>query len=276
MVKLDANGYPEAHLGGFVSLDPKRKRRKFGVFEFDQSTICLECRPEMEYHQNTTLTANRPKETFGMEIGYARVSTDDQRLDLQIAALEKAGIPEDRIYKEHVSGVSTKRPQLTECMKAMREGDLLVVWRLDRLGRSLPDLIKILSDLQARGIGFRSLNESIDTTTAVGRMVFHMMGAIAQFERDIISERTKAGLTAARARGHRGGRKSKVTPAMLRAAKAMLLDPLITAQEAADALKIGRASLYRALAKDREAGDLKAMRKAARKARGAAKRTVLA
>lgn len=211
-----------------------------------------------------------------MEIGYARVSTDDQRLDLQIAALEKAGITEDRIYKEHVSGVSTKRPQLTECMKAMREGDLLVVWRLDRLGRSLPDLIKILSDLQARGIGFRSLNESIDTTTAVGRMVFHMMGAIAQFERDIISERTKAGLTAARARGHRGGRKSKVTPAMLRAAKAMLLDPLITAQEAADALKIGRASLYRALAKDREAGDLKAMRKAARKARGAAKRVALA
>lgn len=211
-----------------------------------------------------------------MLLGYARVSTEDQLLNLQRDALIKAGVEEGRIYEEQVSGVATKRPQLLECLRSLRAEDVLVVWRLDRLGRSVPELIKIMDDLHKRGIGFRSLSESIDTTTAAGKMVFHMLAAFAEFERNLISERTKAGLKAARARGHRGGRKSKVTPAMLRAAKAMLLDPLITAQEAADALKIGRASLYRALAKDRDAGDLKAMRKAARKARGAAKRTVLA
>lgn len=211
-----------------------------------------------------------------MLLGYARVSTEDQLLNLQRDALIKSGVEESHIYEEQISGVAAKRPQLLECLRALRAEDVLVVWRLDRLGRSVPELIKIMDDLHKRGIGFRSLSESIDTTTAAGKMVFHMLAAFAEFERNLISERTKAGLKAAAARGHRGGRKSKVTPAMLRAAKAMLLDPMITAQEAADALKIGRASLYRALAKDREAGDLKAMRKAARKARGAAKRTVLA
>lgn len=211
-----------------------------------------------------------------MLIGYARVSTDDQVLDLQKDALIKAGVDPERIYEEYRSGATTKRPQLSECLKTLREGDVLIVWRLDRLGRSVPDLIKITADLDSRGIGFRSIMDAFDTTTATGKLLFHMLAVLAEFEHNLISERTTAGLKAARLRGHRGGRKSKVTPAMLRAAKAMLLDPLITAQEAADALKIGRASLYRALAKDRDAGDLKAMRKAARKARGAAKRTVLA
>lgn len=204
-----------------------------------------------------------------MDLGYARVSTDDQRLNLQIDALTKYGIPADRIYQEQVSGAKTRRPQLSECVKALREGDVLVVWRLDRLGRSLPELIKILSELQGRGVGFKSLNESIDTTTAVGRMVFHMMGAIAQFERDIISERTKAGLQAARARGHRGGRKAKIGPKQIKAARAMLADETVTMQEVADTLKVSRAAIYRAFQREGQAEDLKRLRKAARDAKKA-------
>lgn len=202
-----------------------------------------------------------------MLIGYARVSTDDQRLDLQIDALTKAGVDKDRIYQEQVSGVKTKRPVLIECLKSLRPDDVLVVWRLDRLGRSLIELIKILGDLHERKIGFRSLNESIDTTNAVGRMVFHMLGAIAQFERDLISERTKAGLKAARARGYRGGRKPKVTPQMMKAAKAMLGDPMITMGEVAKTLNVSPAAMYRAFARDKDVQNLKELRKAAKAAR---------
>jgi len=262
--KTDQNGYPEPQTGGFQSIDPKRKRRKFGVFEFDESTLRPISCPDIISHQNAT---SMEKRTNAMDIGYARVSTDDQRLDLQIAALTKAGIPEDRIYMEQISGVKSHRPQLSECIKAMREGDVLVVWRLDRLGRSLPELIKIMGQLQERGIGFRSLNESIDTTTAVGRMVFHMMGAIAQFERDIISERTKAGLKAARIRGHRGGRKPKVDAKKLKAARAMLADPCVTMEEVAQTLGVGRASIYRAFEREREAEKMKANRKAIKAAK---------
>jgi len=205
----------------------------------------------------------------GLQIGYARVSTDDQKLDLQIDALKRAGVDLDRIYTEQVSGVKTKRPQLTECIKSLRVGDTLVVWRLDRLGRNLPELIKIMTDLEERGIGFRSLTESIDTTSAFGKMVFHMLGAVAQFERDIVSERTKAGLKAARARGHRGGRKSKVDEKMLRAAKIMLGDDTVTMQDVADTLKVSRAAIYRALERDRSAENMKALRKAQKQARKA-------
>ena len=121
-----------------------------------------------------------------MLIGYARVSTEDQNLNLQRDALKKHGVEPDQIYEEQISGTTRNRPELISCLRALREDDVLVVWRLDRLGRSLPDLIKIINDLSARKIGFKSLTEEIDTTTAGGRLIFHVFGAVAQFERDLV------------------------------------------------------------------------------------------
>ena len=139
-----------------------------------------------------------------MLIGYARVSTHDQNLDLQKDALEKAGC--EKIFVEKASGKSSDRPELERTMEMLRIGDTLVVWRLDRLGRSLKHLIEMVTKLEERKIGFRSLTESIDTTTAGGRLIFHIFGALAEFERNLIQERTQAGLAAARARGRIGGR----------------------------------------------------------------------
>jgi DNA invertase Pin-like site-specific DNA recombinase len=156
---------------------------------------------------------------------------------------------------------------LSECLRALRKSDVMVVWRLDRLGRSIAELIKIMDDLEKRGIGFRSLSESIDTTTAAGKMVFHMLAAFAEFERNLISERTKAGLKAARARGHRGGRKSKIGPKQIKAAKAMLGDPTVTMAEVAETLGVSRAAIYRAFDREDQAEELKTLRKAARTAR---------
>ncbi|HFH3023339.1 recombinase, partial [Pseudomonas aeruginosa] len=136
-------------------------------------------------------------------LGYARVSTDDQTTALQADALAKAGC--SRIYTDKASGKSTAaRPQLEECLADLREGDTLVVWRLDRLGRSVPDLVRIVGELERKGVGFKSLTESIDTSTASGTLIFHMFAAIAEFERNLIQERTQAGLAAARARGRVG------------------------------------------------------------------------
>ena len=143
-----------------------------------------------------------------MLIGYARVSTDDQDTRLQIDALKRAGC--ERIYEESASGSRTDRPELAKALAHGRKGDVVVVWKLDRLGRSLPHLIDTVHDLEERKIAFRSLTDSIDTTTASGRMFFHMMGALAQFERDLIRERTHAGLKAARERGNVGGRPRKL------------------------------------------------------------------
>ncbi len=218
-------------------------------------TAAPETRPEYDDQSGVANTTQQ-----GLMIGYARVSTDDQILTLQIDALLRAGIDRQRIYQEQVSGISTKRPQLAEALKALRPGDLLVCWRLDRLGRSVPELIRIMDDLQKRGIGFRSLSESIDTTTAAGKMVFHMLAAFAEFERNLISERTKAGMKAARARGHRGGRKTKMTPALTKAAIAMLGDPRVTMDEVAKALKVGRSTIQRALHRVKEAEKLKLLR----------------
>ena len=134
-----------------------------------------------------------------MRIGYARVSTDDQTLDLQRDALKRAKCRQ--IYEEHASGKNTARPQLEASLKSLRDGDTLIVWRLDRLGRSLGDLIRLTHDLQARGVGFASLTEQIDTRSPSGQLVFHVFGALAEFERNLIRERTLAGLKAARARG---------------------------------------------------------------------------
>ncbi len=139
-----------------------------------------------------------------MLIGYARVSTHDQNLDLQKDALEKAGC--GRIYVEHISGGSPARPELDKTMETLREGDTLIVWRLDRLGRSLKHLIELVNELEQRKIGLRSLTESMDTTTSGGKLIFYIFGALSEFERNLIRERTQAGLAAARARGRRGGR----------------------------------------------------------------------
>jgi DNA invertase Pin-like site-specific DNA recombinase len=143
-----------------------------------------------------------------MLVGYARVSTYEQNISLQKDALEEVGCK--KIFDDKVSGVRSDRPGLEAALEYVREGDTLLVWRLDRLGRSLKDLIEIVTRLENRGIGFRSLQESIDTTTSGGRLIFQIFGALAEFERNLIRERTRAGLEAARARGRKGGRPRKL------------------------------------------------------------------
>ena len=144
-----------------------------------------------------------------MIIGYARVSTHDQNLDSQLDALQKADC--EQIFQEKITGKSKDRPELLSCLKALRKGDVLIVWKLDRLARSLKDLVEIITDLNQREIGFKSLTEAIDTTSATGRLVFHIFGALAEFEHSLIRERTIAGLDAARARGRKGGRKPSMS-----------------------------------------------------------------
>ena len=177
-------------------------------------------------------------------IGYARVSTAEQDTALQTDALRKVGC--DKIFEDTASGAKAERPGLAAALAYVREGDTLVVWRLDRLGRSLPHLIETIGALQARGVGFRSLSEAIDTTTSGGRLIFHVFGALGQFERDLIRERTKAGLTAAAARGRKGGRKPVVTAEKLQRAREYLANGL-TVREAAARLKVGKTALYAAL-----------------------------
>src|SRR3954452_7651144 len=156
-----------------------------------------------------------------MLIGYARISTLDQTLALQQDALTQAGC--EQLYTDTLSGSVTERPGLTQALSHLRAGDTLVVWRLDRLGRSLSHLIETVSQLQERGISFRSLQEQIDTTTTGGKLVFHFFGALAEFERDLIRERTMAGLAAARARGTRGGRKP-LSPQKIRQLQTLAAD----------------------------------------------------
>jgi DNA invertase Pin-like site-specific DNA recombinase len=152
-------------------------------------------------------------------VGYARVSTPEQRLDLQRDALVKAGC--ERVFEDVASGAQAERPGLAAALAFVRPGDTLAVWRLDRLGRSLPHLIEAVTALRERGVGFRSLQESLDTTTSGGKLVFHVFAALAEFERDLIRERTSAGLAAARARGRRGGRPSVMTAHKARVAQEM-------------------------------------------------------
>jgi DNA invertase Pin-like site-specific DNA recombinase len=179
-------------------------------------------------------------------VGYARVSTQEQDLALQRDAL--AGIGCDEVFEDRVSGARVERPGLSETMQHLRRGDTLVVWKLDRLGRSLPHLIETVATLNKRGIGFRSLTEGIDTATPNGRLVFHLFGALAEFERDLIRERTAAGLSAAAARGRKGGRRPTVTPEKLVRAEALIAAGL-TVREAAGRLKVGKTALYEVLAK---------------------------
>lgn len=178
-----------------------------------------------------------------MKIGYARVSTIDQNLDLQLDALKACGC--ERVYQEHASGKSAVRPELENVLKALRAGDSLVVWRLDRLGRSLPDLIRIVSELEAQGIGFASLTESIDTSSANGRFIFNVFASLASFERDLIRERTQAGLSAARARGRVGGRPAKLQGKDLAMAKALMADKSSDVTAIAKQFGVSRTTLYR-------------------------------
>jgi DNA invertase Pin-like site-specific DNA recombinase len=178
-----------------------------------------------------------------MFIGYARVSTTDQTLDLQKDALKKAGC--ERIFTDTASGAKQERVGLDEALSYVRKGDTLVVWRLDRLGRSLPHLIETITGLENRGIGFKSLTESIDTTTSGGKLVFHIFGALAEFERDIIRERTQAGLTAARSRGRKGGRPKALTPKKQEQALTLYNDKTNTIDDICRTLNVSRATLYR-------------------------------
>lgn len=183
-----------------------------------------------------------------MIIGYARVSTQDQNPELQLDALYGGGC--EQLFQETATGKLRERPELTACLRTMRKGDTLVVWKLDRLARSLKDLVEIIHDLNQRGVGFRSLTESVDTTSTGGRLVFHIFGALAEFEHSLIRERTIAGLAAARARGRMGGRKPVMSKADIRKAAAMLSDPTITKAEVAKHFNVSRVTLNAALARE--------------------------
>jgi DNA invertase Pin-like site-specific DNA recombinase len=180
-----------------------------------------------------------------MLIGYTRVSTQDQTLDLQTDALKHAGC--ERIFMDATSGATSERPGLRDAMDHLRAGDTLVVWRLDRLGRTLKHLIATISDLNEKGIGFKSLQENMDTTTSGGKLIFHVSGALAKFEREVIRERTRAGLHAARARGRVGGRPTiqALDPKKVALARRLYGDRTMPVQEICDQLHIGRSTLYR-------------------------------
>jgi DNA invertase Pin-like site-specific DNA recombinase len=177
-------------------------------------------------------------------VGYARVSTLDQDPGLQLDALAAAGCA--KVFEDRASGAKADRAGLCAALDYARDGDVLIVWKLDRLGRSLPHLIETVTALDKRGVGFRSITEAIDTTTPGGRLVFHLFGALGQFERDLIQERTRAGLTAAAARGRTGGRKPVITADKLDRARAIIGKGL-TVREAATRLKVGKTALYEAL-----------------------------
>ena len=177
-------------------------------------------------------------------IGYARVSTIDQNLEPQVDALKSAGC--ETVFEDVISGAKAERPGLNDALDFLRRGDTLVVWKLDRLGRSMKHLVETVTALGDCGGDFRSLTEGVDTTTTGGTLVFHLFGALAQFERDLIVERTQAGLKAATMRGRKGGRKPVVTHKKLEQARAHISDGL-TVREAAARLKVGKTSLYKAL-----------------------------
>ena len=179
-------------------------------------------------------------------VGYARVSTIEQNPALQHDALTAAGAV--RIFTDHASGATTARPQLGAALDFLRSGDVLAVWRIDRLGRSVADLVSLVGDLEARGVQFRSITEAIDTTTPGGELVFHIFAALAQMERRLISERTRAGLAAARARGRRGGRPTVMTPDKLAAAASLRATTELTLTQIAAQLGISRTTLVTHLA----------------------------
>jgi DNA invertase Pin-like site-specific DNA recombinase len=186
-----------------------------------------------------------------MFIGYMRVSTNDQTMDLQRDALLAAGVERNHIYEDIASGKKDERPGLIACLKALRKGDTLVIWKLDRLGRSLKHLVETIDDLTKREIGFKVLTgAAIDTTTAQGRLLFGIFASLAEFERELIRERVMAGLTAARARGRKGGRKPVFTASKLRRAQAAMTSRDTHVSYLCEELGISRATLYNHVTSD--------------------------
>jgi DNA invertase Pin-like site-specific DNA recombinase len=177
-----------------------------------------------------------------MRIGYARVSTDEQSLDIQLDALKKAGCK--RIFTDKASATKADRPGLTDALSHLRGGDVLVIWKLDRLGRTVKGLVDLVADLQGRGVQFRSLTDGIDTTTPAGRFFFHVMASLAQMERELLAERTRAGLAAARRRGRLGGRKRRMTPGKVESARELLRSGM-SPRDVAENLGISIPTLYR-------------------------------
>jgi DNA invertase Pin-like site-specific DNA recombinase len=181
-----------------------------------------------------------------MLIGYARVSKNEQNLDLQRDALLKAGCGEKNIFTDKITGLKQERKGLEQALSHLREGDTFVVWRLDRLGRSLKHLIETITNLQSQGVAFKSLTENIDTSTATGQLVFHIFGALAEFERNLIKERTIAGLDAARSRGRRGGRPPlKTSASRVALAKKLYADKSNSIDDIQKTLGISKATLFR-------------------------------
>jgi DNA invertase Pin-like site-specific DNA recombinase len=183
-------------------------------------------------------------------VGYARVSTGGQDLELQLDALRKAGCSKKDIFTEKVSGAKANRPGLQACLEHLKEGDTLAVWRLDRLGRSMGHLVSLVTELQKRGVGFKSLCDgAIDTTTASGELIFHIFSSLAQFERRLIQERTRAGLDAARARGRKGGRRRiESTDPRVKLVDKLAVEKKLSIPEICATMKISRATYYRYLA----------------------------
>jgi DNA invertase Pin-like site-specific DNA recombinase len=185
-------------------------------------------------------------------VGYARASIQDQQLDAQEDALQQAGC--ERIYTDKVSGTRADRPGLAQALDILRKGDSLVVWKLDRLGRSLSHLVQLVNDLKRQEIGFKSLQENIDTTSGVGKLVFHLFASLAEFERDLICERTQAGLAAARARGKKGGRPRVMDAKKVTLAQALCLDKQNSVKDICTTLGIGKTTFYRYIHSSEEAG----------------------
>lgn len=180
-----------------------------------------------------------------MKIGYARVSTKDQDLALQIDALKKAGCK--KIFQEKMTGATKERPELKKMIEQLRKGDVVVIWKLDRLGRSLKNLVQLVNEIQGKGAGLKSLGDHIDTVTPQGKLTFHLFAALAEFERDIIRERTHAGLAAARARGRKGGRPrglSKKAQHTAIIAERLYLERKLTVKEICEQLSISKMTLY--------------------------------
>jgi len=194
---------------------------------------------------------------MGRTIGYARVSTGDQDVNLQLDALHQAGCTDDQIFLDIASGTCTTRPGLAACLQALAPGDTLIVWRLDRLGRSMLHLVTVIAELGQRQVGFRSLGDgALDTTTATGELVFHIFSALAQFERRLIQERTRAGLVAARARGKHGGRRPlRADAPQVRMAQTLATDRRVSVPEICRSLRISRATFYRYVALAQQAAE---------------------
>ena len=183
----------------------------------------------------------------GRLVGYARVSTDDQNLTLQIDSLIAYGVKQDLIFTDKISGAKSGRPGLARCLALLQRGDTLLVWRLDRLGRSMSHLVKFIEELRECGVGFRSVSDGvIDTTSASGELIFHIFSALAQFERRLIQERIRAGLAAARARGRTGGRpRIEIDKARVLAAQKLQADHTLSIDQICETLRISRSTYYR-------------------------------